>query len=154
MSDTIEKRLQELGIDLPAPAPPAASYIPTVQTGNLLFVSGQLPLRNGKLEKTGLLGRDLNTAEGNAEARQCAINVLAQIKAAAGSLERVKKIVKLTVFVAATPDYIEPQVVANGASDLLGAVLGEAGRHARSAIGMAVLPLNAPVEVEAIVELA
>jgi enamine deaminase RidA (YjgF/YER057c/UK114 family) len=154
MSDTIEKRLQELGIDLPAPAPPAASYIPTVQTGNLLFVSGQLPLRNGKLERTGLLGRDLDTAEGNAEARQCAINVLAQIKAAAGSLERVKKIVKLTVFVAATPDFIEPQVVANGASDLLGAVLGEAGRHARSAIGMAVLPLNAPVEVEAIVELA
>jgi len=152
MNDTIEKRLADLGIDLPEALAPAANYVPFVRTGNLLFTSGQLPFRNGKLAATGLLGRDLDTAGGVEEAKYCAINLLSQAKAALGSLEKIRRIVKITVFVASSPDFTQQHLVANGASDLLVAVLGDAGRHARSAVGMATLPLNAPVEVEAIFE--
>ena len=154
MVDTIEARLAAEGVTLPAAAAPAANYVPFVRTGNLLFTSGQLPLSGGKLVSTGLLGRDLDTAAGQDAARACAINILAQVKAATGDLEKIARIVKITVFVASTPDFTEQHLVANGASDLLATVLGERGRHARAAVGTASLPLGAPVEVEAIVELA
>jgi len=152
MSDTIDDRLANLGITIPLAAAPAANYVPFARSGNLLFTAGQLPLRDGKLIATGLLGRDLDVAGGSEAARQCAINILAQAKAALGSLEAIKRVVKITVFVASAPDFTEQHLVANGASDLLVAVLGNAGKHARSAVGMASLPLNASVEVEAIIE--
>ncbi|PSJ55891.1 RidA family protein [Kumtagia ephedrae] len=154
MGDTIEKRLQDLGITLPQAAAPAANYVPYAQSGNLLFTAGQLPLKDGKLAFTGLLGRDLDTAAGREAAKFCAVNILAQARAALGSLERIRRIVKITVFVASTPDFTEQHLVANGASDLLAAVLGEAGKHARSAVGTASLPLNAAVEIEALIETA
>ena len=152
MGDTIEKRLASLGITLPAAAAPAANYIPFKQSGKLLLTSGQLPLVDGKLVSAGLLGRDLDTAAGKEAARICAINVLAQIKAALGDIEKIRSLVKITVFVASSPDFTEQHLVANGASDLLAEALGERGKHARAAVGTASLPLNAPVEVEAIVE--
>ncbi len=154
MVDTIEARLAAEGVTLPAAAAPAANYVPFMRTGNLLFTSGQLPLSEGKLVATGLLGRDLDTAAGKLAARACAINILAQIKAATGDLEKIARIVKITVFVASAPGFTEQHLVANGASDLLAKVLGERGRHARAAVGTASLPLDAPVEIEAIVELA
>ena len=152
MSSAIETRLKELGIDLPAAAAPAANYVPFAQSGKLLLTSGQLPLAAGKLIHTGLLGAGLSVQQGQEAARACAINVLAQAKAALGDLEKIARIVKITVFVASTADFTEQHLVANGASDLVVAVLGDAGRHARSAVGTAALPLNAPVEVEAIIE--
>lgn len=152
MSAAIEAKLAELGIVLPQAAAPAANYVPFALSGNLLFTAGQLPLKDGKLVATGLLGRDLDTATGRDAAWTCAINVLAQAKAALGDLGRIRRVVKITVFVASAPDFTEQHLVANGASDLLVAVLGDAGRHARSAVGNAALPLNAPVEVEAILE--
>jgi enamine deaminase RidA (YjgF/YER057c/UK114 family) len=154
MSETIENRLGHLGVTLPVAAAPAANYVPFMQSGNLVFTAGQLPLKDGKLAASGLLGRDLDTAAGQEAAKFCAINVLAQVKAALGDLERIKRLVKITVFVASAPDFTEQHLVANGASDFLVAALGEAGKHARSAVGVAVLPLNAAVEVEAIVEVA
>jgi len=154
MGDTIEKRLAELGVTLPVAAAPAANYVPYVQSGKLLFTAGQLPLRDGKLQAAGLLGRDLDTAAGREGAKLCAINILAQVKAAIGDLEKIARVVKITVFVASPPDFTEQHLVANGASDFLVAALGERGKHARSAVGMASLPLNAAVEVEAIVEVA
>jgi enamine deaminase RidA (YjgF/YER057c/UK114 family) len=154
MGETIEKRLSDLGVTLPAAAAPAANYVPFVRSGNLLFTAGQLPLKDGKLQVAGLLGRDADIAAGREAAKLCAINILAQAKAALGDLEKIARIVKITVFVASTPDFTEQHLVANGASDFLAAVLGERGRHARSAVGTASLPLNAPVEIEAIVEIA
>lgn len=154
MSDTIEKRLADLGVTLPAAAAPAANYVPFAQSGQLLFTAGQLPLKDGKLIATGLVGRDLDTAAARDAAKQCAVNVLAQAKAALGDLSRIRRIVKITVFVASAPGFTEQHLVANGASDLLVAALGEAGKHARSAVGNAALPLDAPVEVEAIIEVA
>jgi enamine deaminase RidA (YjgF/YER057c/UK114 family) len=154
MGDTIEKRLSDLGVTLPAAAAPAANYVPFVRSGNLLFTAGQLPLKDGKLQASGLLGRDLNTAAGAEAAKLCAINVLAQAKAALGDLETIARVVKITAFVASAPDFTEQHLVANGASDFLAAALGERGKHARSAVGTASLPLNAAVEVEAIIEIA
>ena len=154
MADTIKNRLAALGVTLPAAAAPAANYVPFAQSGKLILTSGQLPLDQGKLVATGLLGRELDVAAGKEAAKYCAINVLAQLQAATGDLEKIARLVKITVFVASTPDFTEQHLVANGASDFLVEVLGEAGKHARSAIGTASLPLNAPVEVEAIVELA
>ncbi len=153
MSDTIDARLASMGVTLPQAAAPAANYVAYAVTGNLVFTAGQLPLVDGKLIATGLVGRDLDTAKAKDAARACAINVLSQVKAAlGGDLEKISRVVKLTVFVASTPDFTEQHLVANGASDFIAEVLGERGKHARSAVGMASLPLNAPVEVEAIVE--
>lgn len=154
MSDTIEKRLADLGVTLPAAAPPAANYVPFVRSGNLLFTSGQLPLKDGKLQVAGLLGRDVDMAGGREAAKLCAINVLALAKAALDDLGKIVRVVKITVFVASTPDFTEQHLVANGASDFLVAALGDRGKHARAAIGMASLPLNAAVEVEAVFEVA
>ncbi len=154
MADTIQNRLAALGVALPAAAAPAANYVPFAQSGKLILTSGQLPISDGKLAVTGLLGRELDVAAGREAARLCAINVLAQLQAATGDLEKIARLVKITVFVASTPDFTEQHLVANGASDFLVEVLGEAGRHARAAVGMASLPLNAAVEVEAIAELA
>lgn len=152
MPDTIQKRLEALGVTLPVAAAPAANYVPYAQSGKLLMTAGQLPLEAGKL-MTGLLGRDLETDAGKQAAKLCAINILAQIHAATGDLEQIARIVKITVFVASAPDFTEQHLVANGASDFLAEALGERGKHARSAVGVAVLPLNAAVEIEAIVEL-
>ena len=154
MGETIEKRLTDLGVTLPAAAAPAANYLPFARSGNLLFTAGQLPLKDGKLQASGLLGRDVDTAAGQEAAKFCAINILAQAKAALGDLEKIRRIVKITVFVASSPDFTEQHLVANGASDFLFAALGERGKHARSAVGTASLPLNAAVEIEAIIEVA
>jgi len=152
MTDTIDARLKALGIDLPAPAAPAANYVPSVRAGNLLLTSGQLPFDGGKLLHTGIVGAAVSLEEAQASARQCAVNILAVAKSALGDLEKVRRLVKITVFVASTPDFTGQHLVGNGASDLLVEVLGETGKHARSAIGMACLPLDAPVEIEAIFE--
>ncbi|MBZ9794442.1 RidA family protein [Mesorhizobium sp. ES1-4] len=152
MSETIEKRLTDLGVTLPVAAAPAANYVPFCRTGNLLFTAGQLPLKDGKLQATGLLGRDVDTATGKDAAKYCAINILAQAKAALGDLDKIRRLVKITVFVASAPGFIEQHLVANGASDFLVAALGEGGKHARSAVGTASLPLDAAVEIEAIFE--
>lgn len=152
MTDTIEARLLELGVTLPEAAAPAANYVPWKRSGNLLFTAGQLPLKDGKLMAMGLLGRELGTEAGKLAAKWCAVNILAQAKAATGDLARIRSFVKITVFVASTPEFTEQHLVANGASDFLAAAFGEAGRHARSAVGTAALPLNAPVEIEAVIE--
>lgn len=152
MTQTIENRLADLGVALPVAAAPAANYVPYVRSGNLVLTAGQLPLKDGKLSSTGLVGRDLDTAAAKEAAKHCAINILAQAKAATGDLEKIKRLLKITVFVASAPDFVEQHLVANGASDFLVAALGERGRHARSAVGTASLPLNAPVEIEAIIE--
>ena len=152
MSETIEKRLSDLGVTLPVAAAPAANYVPYCRSGNLLFTAGQLPLKDGKLQASGLLGRDVDIATGKDAAKYCAINILAQAKAALGDLEKISRLVKITVFVASAADFVEQHLVANGASDFLVAALGERGKHARSAVGTASLPLNAAVEIEAIFE--
>jgi enamine deaminase RidA (YjgF/YER057c/UK114 family) len=126
--------------------------VPFGRAGNLLFISGQLPIKDGKLVSTGLLGRDLDVAAGQEAARLCAINILAQAQAALGDLEQLKSIVRISVLVASAPDFTEQHLVGNGASDFLVAILGERGKHARVAVGMASLPLNASVEIEAIIE--
>lgn len=155
MSDAIEGRLKELGIVLPQAAAPAANYVPYVISGNLLYLSGQLPMENGKIGVTGHLGADVDVAGGQRAAELCAINILAQAKAAlGGDLGRIKRLIKLNGFVASTPDFVEQHLVINGASNLLANVLGDAGKHARAAVGMAALPLNAAVEIDAILEIA
>lgn len=147
---SIDDRLAELGLALPAPAAPVAAYVPTVAHGGLLHLSGQLPFRDGAV-MTGRLGEDRDEAYGRSAAEACALMVLAQVKAALGTLERVERVVKLGVFVNSAPGFTDQAKVANGASELLQAVFGESGRHARSAVGVAVLPLGAAVEVDAIV---
>jgi enamine deaminase RidA (YjgF/YER057c/UK114 family) len=152
---TPEERLRELGIELPQPAAPVAAYLPCVRTGDLLYVSGQLPLVDGRPAWTGRLGADgLGVDQGAAAAEVCAVNLLAALKAELGDLGRVRRVVKLTGFVASEPGFNDHPKVVNGASDLFGEVFGEAGRHARAAVGVAALPLGVPVEVEAIVEVA
>lgn len=154
MTKTAEQRLMAMGVTLPQAAAPAANYVPYARTGNLLLTAGQLPLAGGKLQVAGILGRDVTTEQGREAARLCALNILAQAKAAAGDLEKIVRVVKITVFVASTADFNEQHLVANGASDFLVAVLGERGKHARSAVGVPSLPLGAAVEIEAIIELA
>ncbi len=154
MSETIEQRLAQLGIDLPTPAKAVASYVPVIRMGNTLVTSGQLPLKDGQLMARGLLGGPLNVEQGQLAAKWCAANVLAQAKAALGDLERIQRLVKITVFVASAQDFFEQHLVANGASDLLVAALGDKGQHTRSAVGVAALPMNAAVEVEATFEVA
>ncbi len=146
---TIHERLTALGITLPQPMPPVATYVPVTIVGNLVTVSGQLPAIDGKVAVTGKLGQSVNLEEGQHAARLCLINVLAQLQAALpGGLESITKIVRLGGFIAATPEFSQHAVVMNGASDLAVAVFGEAGRHARSTVGVASLPLDAAVEVE------
>ncbi len=154
MDETIEKRLTDLGVELPVAAAPAANYLPYVQSGNLLFTAGQLPLKDGKLQHAGLLGLEVDTPAGREAAKLCAINILAQAKAALGDLETIRRLVKITVFVASAPGFTEQHLVANGASDFLVEALGERGKHARSAVGTAALPLDAAVEIEAVIEVA
>ncbi|MEU8816039.1 RidA family protein [Actinoplanes sp. NPDC048796] len=146
-------KLAELGLTLPTVVPPLASYVPAVQTGNYVYVSGQLPLVEGKLPYEGKVGAEVTAEQGTELARLCALNAMAAIESLVG-LGRVGKVVKLTGFVASAPGFTGQPGVINGASNLFGDVFGEQGRHARSAVGVAELPLNAPVEVEVIVELA
>lgn len=150
-----DQNLANLGITLPTPAKPVANYVGWVQTGNLVFTAGQLPLVEGKVTTAGVCGDTVNRDDAKLAARQAAINILAQVKdACGGDLGRVKRIVKLVGFVASTPQFTDQPFVVNGASDLMVEVFGEAGRHARSAVGVPTLPLNACVEVEAVVEVS
>jgi len=153
MADAAEAKLSSLGIELPPIPAPAANYVPSVKTGSLLFISGQVSMNAGA-KFTGKLGLDVDVETGQKAARVCAINLLANMKAALGSLDRVARVVKLTGFVNSTLEFSEPHKVVNGCSDLITEVLGERGKHARSAVSVASLPLNAAVEVEAIVEIA
>jgi enamine deaminase RidA (YjgF/YER057c/UK114 family) len=147
-----EQRLAELGLSIPEMVQPMAAYVPTVRSGAFVYTAGQLPIVAGALPRTGKLGAEVSTDQGRELAQQCALNALAAIKAEVGDLASVKRVVKVVGFVASAPEYYDQPEVINGASELLGAVFGEAGKHARSAVGVAVLPRNAPVEVEVIVE--
>jgi enamine deaminase RidA (YjgF/YER057c/UK114 family) len=147
-----EERLTALGLDLPEVAAPLAAYLPTMRTGDLVFTAGQLPLRVGELIATGAVGGAVNVDEAVMCAQQCTLNALAAVKAEVGELSAVRRVVKVVVYVASTTDFTAQAQVANGASELLAEVFGESGRHARSAVGVAVLPLDAPVEVELVVE--
>ena len=149
---TPEERLADLGLSVPEVATPVAVYIPAVRSGQHVFTSGQLPMRDGQLMMTGKVGGEVSQEDAVECARQCALNAIAAVKAEVGDLSAVKRVVKVVVFVASTPDFTAQPQVANGVSELLGDVFGDAGRHARSAVGVPVLPLDAPVEVEMIVE--
>ncbi len=148
----IDAKLAELGLTLPAAAAPVAAYVPVVVAGGLAHVSGQLPFIGGELVR-GRLGEDVSLEQGQAAAQACALMIVAQLKAALGSLSRIDRIVKLGAFVSSTGDFTDQPKVANGASELMVALFGDAGRHARSAVGVPVLPLGAAVEVDAIVSL-
>jgi enamine deaminase RidA (YjgF/YER057c/UK114 family) len=152
MTGRILSRLNELGITLPTPPAPVASYVPTMTSGNLIFVSGQVTASPEGLRYVGVVGRDLTVEDGKAAARLCALNVIAQL-AAACDLDRVKRCVKLTVFINAVPEFTQHPEVANGASDLMADVFGEAGKHARAALGAGSLPRGVACEVEAIFEI-
>jgi enamine deaminase RidA (YjgF/YER057c/UK114 family) len=155
MSGKIDARLEELGITLPEPPAPVASYVPTVVSGNLVFVSGQITLSAEGLKYVGKVGADISLEDGKAAARLCAVNVIAQVKAACGGdLDRVKRCVKVGVFVNAVPDFTQHPEVANGASDLFQDVFGDAGKHARAAVGAGSLPRGVAAEVEAVFEIA
>ena len=149
---TPEERIAELGLALPADTPPLAAYVPAVRTGNLVYTSGQLPRLNGELTHVGTVGAGVTPEEAKKAAQACALNALAAIKAEIGELSGVRRVVKVVGFVASTPDFTGQPAVVNGASELLGEVFGDAGVHARSAVGVAALPLGVPVEVEMIVE--
>ena len=147
-----EERLAELGLSVPEVAKPVAAYVPAVVSGDHVFTSGQLPMKNGELMLTGKVGGEVSPEEAKACAEQCALNAIAAVKAEIGDLDAVKRVVKVVCFVASEPTFTGQPQVANGASDLLGTAFGDAGVHARSAVGVPVLPLDAPVEVEIIVE--
>ncbi|GAB2870917.1 RidA family protein [Nocardioides pacificus] len=149
---TVEQRLAELGLEVPPVAAPVASYVPAVRSGIHVFTSGQLPMRSGELMFTGKVGGEVTAEDATACAQQCALNAIAAVKAEIGDLDLVKRVVKVVVFIASTPDFTGQPFVANGASELFGHAFGDAGRHARSAVGTPVLPLDSPVEVELIVE--
>jgi enamine deaminase RidA (YjgF/YER057c/UK114 family) len=153
MSGTVEARLAELGITLPEVVPPLAAYQPAVRSGAYVFTAGQLPMVDGKLPATGKVGAEVTPEQAKDLARICALNALAAVRSVVGDLDRIARVVKVVGFVASTPDFTGQPGVVNGASELLGEVLGEAGVHARSAVGVTVLPLDAPVEVEIQVEL-
>ncbi len=146
------QRISDLGITLPQVATPAGAYVPAVVSGNLVFTAGQIPLVDGKLVATGKVGKDLSAEQAKEIARICALNAVAAVKSVIGDLDRVKKIVKVVGFVSSTPDFTAQPSVVNGASELLEQIFGDKGIHARSAVGVAVLPLDAPVEVELVVE--
>lgn len=149
---SVTDRLAELGIVIPDVAKPVASYLPAMVTGNLVFTAGQLPFVDGALPATGKVGAEVSAADATGYARTAVLNALAAAQTAIGSLDRITRIVKLVVFVASDPEFSGQPAVANGASDTLVEIFGDAGRHARSAVGVAVLPLDAPVELELIVE--
>ncbi|MEN9953740.1 MAG: hypothetical protein RL028_342 [Actinomycetota bacterium] len=151
---SIEQKLAELGLELPNVATPAGAYVPAVISGNLVFTAGQIPLVDGVLMATGKVGNEISPEFAKEIAQRCALNALAAIKSVLGDLSRVKRVVKVVGFVASTPEFTGQPGVLNGASELLGKVFGDAGLHARSAVGVASLPLDAPVEVELIVEFA
>ena len=154
MAGQIKSRLRELGIDLPGAAAPAANYVPFVITGNQLWISGQLPFRDGKVQHQGKIGTDLTAEDGIAAARLCGLNIIAQAEAAVGDLDHIRRIIKLGGFVNAAPDFTDHPKVINGASDMIVEVFGDAGRHARFALGASGLPLNAAVEIDAVIEIA
>ena len=150
----VEDRLAELGLTVPEVPSPVAAYVPAVVSQDLVFTSGQLPMKNGELLVTGKVGGEVSVEEAVACAEQCALNAIAAVKSMVGDLDRVGQVVKVVAFVASTPDFTGQPGVANGASELLGKVFGDAGVHARSAVGVPVLPLDAPVEVEIVVRVA
>jgi enamine deaminase RidA (YjgF/YER057c/UK114 family) len=155
MSGTIDARLQELGVELPAASAPVANYVPFTRSGSLVVVSGQVSVRNGKAEFVGKLGAGISVADGQQAARLCALNILAHLKTACdGDLDRVKRVLRLGGFVNCTPEFTDMPQVVNGASDLMVQVFGDAGKHARAAVGVSSLPLGVAVEVEAMFELA
>lgn len=154
MAGQIEAKLAALGVTLPSPVAPAANYVPAVRSGQHLYVSGQLPIGPEGLTLKGTLGAGVSIEDAQAAAKLCAINILAQARAALGDLDNIARIVKLTGFVASTADFGDQPKVVNGASDFLAEALGDKGRHARSAVGVAALPFGAAVEVEAIIEIA
>jgi enamine deaminase RidA (YjgF/YER057c/UK114 family) len=149
-----EDKLKELGITLPAAPSPLGSYIPCVQSGSLLFLSGVLPLKNGVLPRTGRVGESVSLDEAREDARTAALNALSIVKSHTGSLHNVKRCVKITGYISSAPDFTEQPKVLNAVSDLIHNIFGEAGRHARAAVGVNVLPLNSPVEIEFIFEVA
>jgi enamine deaminase RidA (YjgF/YER057c/UK114 family) len=149
-----EQRLAELGLTVPDVAKPVAAYVPAVRTGDYVYTSGQLPMVDGRLAATGKVGADVDADRAKELAATCALNALAAVKAEIGDLAKVRRVVKVVGFVASAPDFTGQPGVVNGASELLGEVFGDAGVHARSAVGVAVLPLDAPVEVELVVEVA
>lgn len=149
---SVTARLAELGLSIPAVAKPVASYVPATTAGNLVYTAGQLPFVDGQLPETGKVGAEVSADDAKAYARTAVLNALAAVETAIGSVDRITRIVKLVVFVASAPDFAGQPGVANGASDTLVEIFGDAGRHARSAVGVAVLPLDAPVELELIVE--
>ena len=151
---SVTARLAELGITIPQVAKPVASYLPATTTGNLVFTAGQLPFVDGQLPATGKVGDEVSADDAQGYARIAVLNALAAVETAIGSVDRVTRIVKLVVFVASTPGFTGQPAVANGASDTLVDIFGDAGRHARSAVGVAALPLDAPVELELVVEFA
>jgi enamine deaminase RidA (YjgF/YER057c/UK114 family) len=151
---TPEDRLAELGLSIPAVAKPVAAYVPAVRTGSYVYTSGQLPMVSGQLADTGKVGAEVTPERAKELAQICALNALAAVKAEVGDLSMVTRVVKVVGFVASAPDFTGQPGVVNGASELLGAVFGDAGVHARSAVGVAALPLDAPVEVEIVVEVA
>jgi enamine deaminase RidA (YjgF/YER057c/UK114 family) len=151
---TPEERLAEMGLEVPEVAKPVAVYIPALRSGNHVYTSGQLPMRGGELMLTGKVGGEITPEQGVECARQCALNAIAAVRSVVGDLSAVKRVVKVVAFVASVPDFTGQPGVANGASELLGDAFGDAGKHTRSAVGVAVLPLDAPVEVELVVEVS
>ncbi len=154
MSGTVAARLAQLGLTLPDVVPPLAAYQPAVRSGAYVFTSGQLPMVEGKLQVTGKVGAEVTPERAKELAAVCALNALAAVRSVTGDLDRIARVVKVTGFVASAPDFTGQPAVVNGASELLGEILGDKGVHARSAVGVAVLPLDAPVEVELQVELS
>ena len=154
MAGQVEKRLADAGVKLPAAAAPAGNYVPAVVTGNLVFMAGQLPNRDGKLAVKGKLGADVTIEQGYEAAKICAANILAQLKVAIGDLDRVRRCVRVGGFVNGTPEFADQPKVANGASDLFALAFGDAGRHARTTVGVAALPAGAAVEIEATFEIS
>lgn len=150
---SIEQKLKEMGIVIPEPVKPLASYIPAVQVGKLVYTSGQIPMKDGKLLYTGKVGKEVTPEQANEAAKLCAINCLSAIKGVVGNLDKIDKVFKVVGFVNSAPGFNAQPKVINGASDFLGEVFGDAGKHARSAVGVSDLPIDAPVEVEVIVSL-
>jgi enamine deaminase RidA (YjgF/YER057c/UK114 family) len=153
-SATPSARLAELGLALPDVVPPLAAYVPATRAGDLVFTAGQIPMRDGALMSTGKVGAEVSESDAVECAKQCALNGMAAAASVAGGLDAIQQVVKVVVYVASTPDFVGQPKIANGASELLGAVFGDAGQHARSAVGAASLPLDAPVEVELVVRVA